>query len=347
MCLCPILIPNPKYAHKTRGPILAAAMPFYDRLRLYFPVPCGHCVECMKKRRHDWYVRLRSEYSVNPSCYFVTFTLNPASHKIYGDNPRRLIRHISKVLYNSHRVNGVRRAYKRLFVCEYGKDTGRLHVHGLLFADHIDYNHFHDLFRDLGWTWIEKLRSTRGISYCLKYVCKSFEVKRFSESGQFEGYEEISNPRMYVSPGLGKKCIQYGDSLKWSSSLVKFPGFNKSGNPVVYKYAIPRYYFRNMSEFDKLRRWFKNFVSQLTLDDVQDGERVSLLDGCSSLFRIPLPRVFPPRSPQDNRARARYLEPSLFDRCADRFREICESMVADDHFVSKLKKQPYQLSFNL
>lgn len=346
MCLNPILIPNPKYQHKTRGPILASVMPFYDRFRLYFPVPCGHCSECMKKRRQDWYIRLRSEYAVSPNCYFVTFTLNPASHKVFGQNPRRLIRHISNILYNDHRVDGKRRAYKRLFVCEYGKDTGRLHVHGLIFAEHLDYNHFHELFRELGFTWIEKVRSTRGISYCLKYVSKTFEAKRYVND-HFDHYEEIVNPRMYVSPGIGKECIQYGKSLKWSSSLVVFPGFDKDGNAVNYKYAIPRYYFRNLPEFDRLRRWFKSFIGHVSADQVKDGVFVSLLEGCSSYFKIPLPKVFPNRSSIDYRARARYLDASLFDRCVDRFREICESMVADDHFTQKHKPLTFkQLSFN-
>ncbi|QXN75180.1 replication initiator protein [Microvirus mar36] len=345
MCLCPILIPNPKYAHRDHGPLLGSVMPFYDRLRLYFPVPCGHCVECMKKRRHDWYVRLRSEYAENPSCYFVTFTLNPSAYLIYGENPRRFVREVSRRLYNSNRVGGKRRAPKRLFVAEYGDDTGRLHLHGLLFLPHVDYRAFHRMFADLGWTWIERLRSPRGISYCLKYISKSFEAKRFDAAGNFTGFERIVNPRLYVSPGLGKRCIQYEAGVSWSSSFVRFVGVDRNKKPCTYKYAIPRYYFRNLSDFDKLRRWFKSFVAKLTLEDVRDGEFVSLVDAASEYFRIPLPRSFPPRSSVNGRDRARLLDPTLFDRMRDKFYDLIGTMVDSDHFNSTVFN-PIQLKFS-
>ena len=40
-------------------------------------VPCGKCVECLKRRQREWFIRLEQECLVASSAFFVTLT--------YGD----------------------------------------------------------------------------------------------------------------------------------------------------------------------------------------------------------------------------------------------------------------------
>ena len=39
-----------------------------------FPVPCGKCLPCQKKRRSDWSFRLEQEYLSSDSALFITLT---------------------------------------------------------------------------------------------------------------------------------------------------------------------------------------------------------------------------------------------------------------------------------
>lgn len=41
-----------------------------------FPVPCGKCLSCRKKRRADWSFRLQQEFLSSDSAFFITLTYN-------------------------------------------------------------------------------------------------------------------------------------------------------------------------------------------------------------------------------------------------------------------------------
>lgn len=61
MCLFPRLIPNRRYKpNKKMG-----ETPFCDDHRkLYVPVGCGKCIECMKQKALQWKIRLYEELLV-------------------------------------------------------------------------------------------------------------------------------------------------------------------------------------------------------------------------------------------------------------------------------------------
>ena len=74
MCLYPRIIRNPKYKEnkKNGGKI----PPFSDHRVTYLPIGCGMCMECKKKKKDEWLVRLTEDVKHNTNGKFVTLTFN-------------------------------------------------------------------------------------------------------------------------------------------------------------------------------------------------------------------------------------------------------------------------------
>lgn len=115
-----------------------------------FPVPCGKCLPCQKKRRSDWSLRLEHEYLFSDSALFITLTYNEASlprtkegyptlHKKHvQDYIKRLrykhVQYVSKQLKVSKKhVKNVSKPIRYYAVGEYGSKTRRPHYHMILF----------------------------------------------------------------------------------------------------------------------------------------------------------------------------------------------------------------------
>ena len=74
MCLFPKLIINPKYkvTQKNGGVI----PPLSDERIKYVPIGCNKCIECKKKRKREWQVRLLEEIKNDNKGTFVTLTFS-------------------------------------------------------------------------------------------------------------------------------------------------------------------------------------------------------------------------------------------------------------------------------
>jgi hypothetical protein len=117
---------------------------------LDFRVPCGKCLQCLKKRRSDWTLRLEHEYLDSDSAYFITLTYNdiylPRTKQGYPTLEKKHVQDYIKRLRNSHvayvvrelghkkcEVKNVSKPIRYFAVGEYGSKTRRPHYHILLF----------------------------------------------------------------------------------------------------------------------------------------------------------------------------------------------------------------------
>lgn len=152
MCYSPITIPNPRTDFRQ----------VCDKL--YQVVPCGHCEDCRRQKRDDWFVRLYYEYfrykkEFPTGCVkFPTLTFNNDSLPMldldsddfdflrvrYPDFPHGKIPSFDKRtvrnFFRKLRTLLVRIGYlpqdntfKYFLVCEYGDEFGRPHYHLLMF----------------------------------------------------------------------------------------------------------------------------------------------------------------------------------------------------------------------
>ena len=63
MCLFPRIVKNPKYKPNKKN---GGYPPIWNDIRvLGVPIGCGRCIECMKKKRNEWRVRLSEELKHN------------------------------------------------------------------------------------------------------------------------------------------------------------------------------------------------------------------------------------------------------------------------------------------
>lgn len=115
-----------------------------------FPVPCGKCLQCQRKRRSEWSLRLEHEFMFSDSAFFITLTYNdisiprthegiPTLHKKHLQNYiKRLrndhVRYVCKQLKVSKKeVKNVSKPIRYYAVGEYGSKTRRPHYHMILF----------------------------------------------------------------------------------------------------------------------------------------------------------------------------------------------------------------------
>ena len=97
MCLAPIWIRNRAYSSRTIGltdrKVLLKNRP-WDYFTQRIMVPCGHCEECLRQQRNDWYVRLERETKYQKSLHrnsvFVTITIAPEYYDSALLNPSSL-----------------------------------------------------------------------------------------------------------------------------------------------------------------------------------------------------------------------------------------------------------------
>ena len=164
-----------------------------------FRVPCGKCLNCKKKRRSDWSLRLEHEWMYSDSAFFITLTYNDPSIPRNKGVPTLHKKHLQdyiKRLRNSHvayvsrelgisksEVKNRSKAIRYYAVGEYGSKTNRPHYHILLFNyDIANLKPITAQWKNtrtgspLGFVDIGKV-SGKSINYTTKYMFKQWGKK--------------------------------------------------------------------------------------------------------------------------------------------------------------------------
>ena len=124
MCLYPKLILNKKYTgtKKNKGVIPTLT----DERVKYVPVGCGKCMECMKKKKREWQVRLLEEIKTDNTGQFVTLSFNEEElSKLEKEIKNDLS--INKIEENEIATLAIRR-----FLEKWRKETGKSVKHGTI-----------------------------------------------------------------------------------------------------------------------------------------------------------------------------------------------------------------------
>lgn len=95
MCNRPLRVTNPHYIKLADQ--FGVEIPLFSNQPDYkLQVPCGKCVQCIKKRQQHWFVRAHNIYKrlgYNLSnTYFCTFTLKPEFYEAFCKEPYAFIR---------------------------------------------------------------------------------------------------------------------------------------------------------------------------------------------------------------------------------------------------------------
>lgn len=194
-------------------------------------VPCGKCLECCKKRKNEWYVRLRRqiECAAYKQVYWITLTFSDVH---LPDN----IPDLSLLMRRWKDVLRKRYGYcpDHWFITERGDDdahTKRLHLHGFLMfsKDRPSYDELKSCWK-YGFMWVQELNSLKGITYSMKYVFKN-AIRRL------KGDKLVS--KIYASFGIGAAALSSSSyRLTFDRDLEWRPSENFGTR---YSYPLPRY----------------------------------------------------------------------------------------------------------
>ncbi|UPW41237.1 replication initiator protein [Sigmofec virus UA08Rod_4820] len=305
-CSQPVWIRNRRYSRK--GDVgsfhnddkkSAISLAPWDVSRQWLLVPCGRCEDCLRRLRNDWFVRIEREMNRCKRDYhqviFITITIHPRHYDKALLDPSWFIR---KWLERVRHCVG--HSYKHIFFQEFGShpemgNEPRLHFHGFLFGLDIMYNELRQITKDLGFIWLAKANLKRA-RYCVKYVVKQIGCppeaadKIVTVDGKPCKLSHLLQNRRYarrfVSAGLG----DYLGDRPVPSLSVQTWGYLDFETGVCYNYAIPRYYFRYMSEDHKRSREilsadvYSRFSSDPLVRDIVDNT-TKLLPSRSCLSR--------------------------------------------------------------
>ena len=166
-------------------------------------VPCGHCYQCIRKRKLDWEIRITSEQSVSTCSFFSLISYNeenlpnpPVADK---ESLQKLIRRLRRYLEYNY---GKDVKLKYFIVSEYGEERNRLHYHAIFFIKGVYFDRFQ-------WKTLLETEWGKGfcsaymlapnwVHYCVKYMQKSYNMMLASRLG-YDAYKQFAQSRYPVS----------------------------------------------------------------------------------------------------------------------------------------------------
>lgn len=262
--MAPIWIRNRAYSSRTIG-LTDRKVQLMNRPWDYFTqrimVPCGRCEECLRQQRNDWYVRLERETKYQKSLHrnsvFVTITIAPEYYDRALQNPSSFIR-----MWFERVRRRFGHSIKHAVFQEFGMhpeqgNEPRLHFHGVLWDVPYAYNAIREAVKDLGFVWIASITDKR-LRYVVKYVGKSVYMDErsadFAKSlpitvGKLNTnlYDFLQNSkyrRKFISAGVG----DYLGDFKAPGAASGLWSYTDYQTGAVYRYRIPRYYDKYLSQ---------------------------------------------------------------------------------------------------
>ena len=214
-----------------------------------YPLPCGNCLGCRKRRSEDWALRCFHESLGYEHNSFLTLTYDdehlPKDMSLDRSHVQKFIKRFRQHLVRHHPDVKI-----RYFACgEYGEKYGRPHYHIVVFGyDFPDkyifsYRNNNYLYRS---EELEKLwpfgQSSIGVAsmatmrYCVKYAVKAqFDKEKFPN---------LVPPFVQMST---RPAIGHDYSVKYKKEMFNHEYVVSNGT----KFAVPRAYEKKYSDEEK------------------------------------------------------------------------------------------------
>lgn len=219
-----------------------------DHRKLWVPVGCGCCIECMKQKAREWKIRLTEELKVQKYPYFVTLTFSPDSLQKLTEEKNlsecNAIACIAIRRFCERWRKKYKKSIKHWLITELGHEgTERIHIHGILFPEFTIDNELLENMWQYGQIRIGDFCTNRTINYIVKYVTK------------IDTDHKNYKPDIFCSAGIGKNYI--------NSLLTRdIHRFNEENTNVVYrtpqgyKMNLPIYYRNHLfTEEEREKLW--------------------------------------------------------------------------------------------
>jgi len=283
MCLYPRLIKNKKYEPNKKN---GGVVPPVNDARVYMvPIGCGMCMECMKKRKNEWKVRLMEDIKNNKNGIFITLTFSNESYrklaseintKIKGYSLDNAVAKLATRRFLERWRKKHKKSVRHWLVTELGHEgTERIHMHGIIWTDHrkdIKETWKYGYVWDGNWRNEKKVNyvSEKTVNYIIKYITKT-DLKH-----------KYYKPIILCSPGIGR-----GYEKTWNAKQNEYKGEetketykNKQGGET----ALPIYY-RNKIYSDEERE--KLWILKLNKEERWvGGVKVSTKENTDNYYKL-------------------------------------------------------------
>lgn len=216
MCLYPRIIRNPKYKeNKKNGGVIP---PYTDHRVTKIPIGCSQCMECRKKKKDEWTVRLMEDVKQHKNGKFVTFTFSNESYtelaknfNVTGYELDNAIATLAVRRFTERWRKKYKKTIRHWFVTELGHgQTEHLHLHGIIWAGKDDKSDIKEIMDEVekiwsyGWIWkgreyrgkLENYVNEKTATYISKYMLKVDPLHK--------EYKSI----ILTSKGIGKKYVE-------------------------------------------------------------------------------------------------------------------------------------------
>lgn len=243
---------------------------------LMISVPCGKCINCLKRRATHWGFRINEEAKVSSSACFLTLTyehppisengfhtLQKRDFQTFLKRLRKLVP--TKMVVGSNGKKKVNDQKLKYYACgEYGTKTHRPHYHAILF------NLPHSIIskpQQIADTWknghIHIANNNQStINYVVGYMQKDNFVR-------FNSFDDRTPEFSLMSKHMGKayltpQMIQYYRKRKLFC-------ITKEGGQIL---SMPRYYKNIIYSKEELKDLYKTWMEETQFDfrDLYDSE---------------------------------------------------------------------------
>lgn len=170
-------------------------------------VPCGHCYECVRKRKLDWEIRLTAESCASAHTFFGMLTYNDEFYHCDVDR-NEISYYIKRLRYNLNKYYPGA-TLKYFLVSEFGELKDRLHYHVLYFVS-AEFDDTHREFEELcKMSWVYRVPLTNEDVEYRRSVFKSW-CKRIKPDRKSDVYIDYRNwsRRRYDDQSLGFATCQ-------------------------------------------------------------------------------------------------------------------------------------------
>ena len=286
-CLHPIVIKNKRYTsfHKFCTETSGYGFEDYNKFMIqtygtlhpkdeYLSVPCGHCLECRKRKAREWRVRLLWEHTRHRNGIFITLSISPKYYDEVLSCPPKYIR---KYLDLLRKYTNKGKYLKHWFITEYGSDaeyiddngnhrkgTARLHFHGIIWdvsRDDVPFKMLHKKWR-YGNVWIGWCNACT-VNYVSKYILKHKEAiddrKQWiiCSNGIGENYITNSRRAFHTAGNYENAFILYSPDMRHRypmSAYYKNKLFSIHDKIAMYFLLKPpeSWYFQGVTYYDEI-----------------------------------------------------------------------------------------------
>lgn len=209
--------------------------------KIFMPVPCNKCVECMESKQSAIRVRmLLEQMSHNCSPVFITLTYDndhlPADGVSKTDVKRflnRLHLYLGRAGYSTY--------FRHVMFSEYGSFRGRAHYHGILYG--LDW--IKDCFDDAAFFSILEKAWSKGFVRCERVHGRAFRyVSKYVGKDAFMDECKGRNPNFWTASrrdgGLGSQICK-DESFLELCSTPRFPTILLPVEDKCYEVTLPAY----------------------------------------------------------------------------------------------------------